>query len=40
MGCYIDCCEKCKSKEVDQNKCYHGRPCFDCPKYKKTGRIK
>lgn len=33
---FIDCCKKCKSRNVDQDHCYQDRPCFECPEYKKA----
>ena len=30
---YITCCVRCPNRSINQNYCYNGKPCFDCPSY-------
>lgn len=35
MSALIECCQECIRRDVDQRKCYRGRPYFECPSYEK-----
>lgn len=32
---YIACCQNCCQQYVKEGNCYHGKPCYKCPAYKK-----